>query len=176
MKTHNKPCRACKKIFTSAQARVDHEKLCRRQARLSHFEEDIPLQFTPSRSALKGRFVEYCLEPDSGEDYHLALSNSLKPMRKLFEELLRVHKSIKYYISFEALLKKDTSGDEDEFGFHTKAAILLTNNDIDNILIQCKDKIASSIDEFKRGGSGWIFIKFVNICLHAVEYRPAAVA
>ena len=97
MKTHKKPCRVCKEVFTSAQDRSEHEKRCRSQVKLSHITENVPLQFTPTRTALQGYFAEYCLEPDDSEDYETALTNSMDPLGKLIEELVRVYTAFKYY-------------------------------------------------------------------------------
>ena len=174
MKTHDKPCRVCNLNCESLQDRIVHEKKCRKQVRISHIEEDLPLLFKPSKFSINERFIEYCLEADDSADYEIALTNSLLPLSKLFEEILIRHRSIKYYITFEALFQKDVSSNQDEFAFHTKTSTFMSNDCIDDVLQKSKDKISTSIDEFTRRGSGWIFIKFVNICLHVTEYRPAA--
>ena len=53
----------------------------------------------------------------------------------------------------------------------TKSAILLVDDDIEAVLDACQEKIERVIDEFIRNGSGWNFVQFTNICVHAVEYR-----
>ena len=114
MKKHNKPCRVCNTIFTNTRDRIAHEKNCRRPATSA---EDGPPEFTPSRSALGGLFTEYCLEADQDPDYSTALQKSLVSVGRLLKQLAIQHRSFKYYIDFEAVMRKILTGFEDEFEF-----------------------------------------------------------
>ena len=69
---------------------------------------------------MQGRFAEYCIEPDDSEDYETALTNTMIPLGKLLEELVRVYNAFKYYISFETFMKRALVNDVEEFAFHTK--------------------------------------------------------
>ena len=115
MKTkHDKPCRICKETFVNASDRIAHEKICRRQMRTT---EEGPPEFIPTRSALNGLFSEYNLAADSSPDYSIALQNSLGSVGRLLKQLVGQHRSFKYYMEFEAVMKRVLTGFEDEFSF-----------------------------------------------------------
>ena len=115
-KVHDKPCRICNKSFDNASDRIAHEKICRRQIRTTPTEEEPP-EFIPTRSVLNGLFSEYDLAADSSPDYSIALQNSLGSVGRLLKQLVGQHKSFKYYMEFEAVMKRVLTGFEDEFSF-----------------------------------------------------------
>ena len=52
--------------------------------------------------------------------------------------------------------------------------IMLQSSNIDDLMTECKLKTVSSIDNFVRHGSGWIFEKFISVSLHVTKYTPCA--
>ena len=174
MKRHQKPCRECNKVFTNVRDRAAHEKSCRRVMNSSNYDCTIANCLKPNKSALNNRFMEFCLDPDTSSDPIVALDNSMQLVEKLLTDLLKVNRAIKYNITFDALMKKNIFDEEDEFGFKTKTTKLLQGDDLSETVESCKEKILKSLDEFLRRGSGWIFLRFSNICIHATEYRPTA--
>lgn len=173
MNVHNKPCRICEEIFLSNKERDQHEKRCRQQIRTAHFKEDFQSSFE-RESAINNRFNIFTIEPTNNIDYSLSIKINLETVKNTLLELLQNYSSMKFYTIFEALLRKEIHGDTQEFGFYSNTMILLQNSDIDEILQTCEQKINTSIENFLKRGSGWIWEKFINISLNVTEYRPCS--
>ena len=170
---HDKPCRICGNKFTCSRTRNLHEKQCRQVITSSNFSRDFQTSLQ-CQTAIGNRFLIFDVQPSNHPDFVDSLISSLETVQKTLEELLRSMPSVKFYIIFEALLRKKIHGEEKEFGFYSNTHSLLLNSDIDDLIQRCKEKIHKSMDEFLRRGSGWIVEKFTHICLHVTEFRPCA--
>ena len=168
---HDKPCRICGNKFTSSKTRNLHEKKCRQVISSSNFHRDFQTSLN-SQKAINNRFMIFDVEPSNHSDFVESLTSSLETVQKTLEELLPSIPSVKFYVIFEALLRKNIHGEEKEFGFYSNTHTLLSNSDIDDLIQRCKEKINKSMDEFLTRGSGWIVEKFTNISLHVTEFRP----
>ena len=117
MKTHKKPCRVCNVILTSTKERNAHEKQCRQKIRISHFQEDLQSTFN-CQSAINQRFNIISLDPINENDFQRSIKRNLENIKTALIELLQRFSAIKFYVVFEALMKKDILDDEtQEFGF-----------------------------------------------------------
>ena len=173
MLIHNKPCRICNEKCLSSKQRNNHEKKCRQKIRTTHFEEDFQTSLQ-RESAINNRFNIFTLEPINDVDYSTAIVKNLKTVKQILAGLLRRYSAMKFYIIFEALLRKEIHGNTQEFGFYSNTLTILQNSDIDELLRICGEKINESIESFLRRGSGWILEKFINITLNVTEFRPCA--
>ena len=172
-KTHQKPCKLCKMMFTSIKERNQHEKRCRQQIRVSNFEQDFQTSLT-CESAINNRFKIFSIEPINEVDYESAIKKNFETIKQTLNALLRYYSATKFYTIFEAKFRKEINGLSKTFGFYSNTLILLHDSNIDNLITQCEEKINTSIDSFQRQGSGWIFEEFTCITLHVTEYRPCA--
>ena len=170
---HNKPCRICNQQCTTIKERNKHEKQCRQKIRISHFEEDFQTSFE-CESAISNRFKVFSMEPFNDLDYSSSISINLQTIKQTLVKLLQRYSAMKFYIIFEASLKKEIGAATQEFGFHSSTLTILQNSNIDELMEKCEEKVNSSIDSFLRRGSGWIIQKFTNITLNVTEFRPCA--
>ena len=174
MKFHEKPCRSCPQILKSIQERNNHEKICRKKVRLSHFEEDIQSSLN-CQSAINQRFNVIYFEPINENDFQQSIKRNLENVKNALIQLLQRFSALKFYVIFEGQMKKDILKEEtQDFGFVSNTQILLQDSEINDLIQVCDDKINDSIDRFTRLGSGWILNKFINVSLNATEYRPCA--
>ena len=118
MKMH-KPCRTCKKICTSIKERNVHEKRCRQKIRISHFEEDFQTSFK-CKTAINNRFKIFTIDPINEIDFQESIRINLETVKRILMEVLRSFSALKFYIVFEADMKKDIVDTSDEFSFSQK--------------------------------------------------------
>ena len=170
---HRKRCNICNEMFSSNKERNLHEKRCRQKIRPAHFTEDFQTSLE-RESAINNRFNIFSIEPINNDDYSSAITMNVQTVKQTLLELLQHYSAMKFYLVFDATLRKEINEDTQEFGFYSNTMILLQNSNIDEILQICEDKINSSIDTFLRRGSGWILEEFTNISLNVTEYKPCA--
>lgn len=114
----------------------------------------------------------FSIEPTHHVDFVRSVTESMSLINHTLTELQRQYYSIKFYIIFEVELKKMMDSAGMIFGFYTNTTTLLLGDDLDEKLLTCLDKVTNSIESFSRRGSGYIFEKITDVCLHVTQYKP----
>ena len=168
-----KPCRICKEVYTSIKERNVHEKDCRQNIRTLHFEEDFLKSFK-CQTAINNRFKIFTIDPVNETDFLESIRINLETVKRILMEVLKSFSALKFYIVFEADMRKEIYDTSSEISFYTKTSILLQDSNIDELLQICHDKINDTIEKFSRHGSGWILNNFTHIHVHVTEYSPCS--
>ena len=138
------------------QAKEEHERILTPRKELSAFNNYID---------------QYVID---GTDYYdvRTFLNDAKPS---ITNVLNTNRGIKTILYLKCIMVRETTGGivKEEFAFHSSIKLILENTDVEEVYNEMVDEIEESIQKVKYAeGSGWRFLKIINLTLHTAKWDP----
>ena len=119
----------------------------------NNFDEELRERvLTATKSSVNGRFQTFSIEAIQSEDIESGIQHSLPIIERILAELLLTFHALKFYIVYEVKMVKIIEESPTLVAFYSKSKTLFTDDDILDILYDCKAKIINSVDAFHRKG------------------------
>ena len=129
--------------------------------------------FTPKKelSTFNNYIDQYII---NGTDYYdvRTFLNDAKPS---ITNVLNTNRGIKTILYLKCIMERETTGGivKEEFAFHSSIKLILENTDVEEVYNEMVDEIEESIQKVKYAeGSGWRFLKIINLTLHTAKWDP----
>jgi hypothetical protein len=101
------------------------------------------------------------------------LNQYIPDVKTLLIAELKEKKGIKFQLNLRCEMSK--YGDEltiVKSDFLSRMTIMINEQNIDNLLFDCKEKIIESFESFQAKGSGWRLSRIINLHVHINRYTP----
>ena len=125
-----------------------------------------------SESALKAFARVYTIEGISGYDGETFLNEA----RDSITKILRENKGTKVKLVFNYIMEREVLNVgkmEKPFASHSKIELNLEETDENELYTRMIDRIEEEIQKLESAeGTGWHFVKIINLQLHIVKYTP----
>ena len=130
--------------------------------------------FTPIKglSAFNNYVNQYVINGDEYYDVRSFL-NEAKPS---ITNILNTDRGVKTALYLKCIMERETNGglEKAEFLFHSNGhKLILEDTDVKEVYDEMTDEIEESIQKVKYAeGSGWRFLKIINLTLHTAKWDP----
>ena len=89
--------------------------------------------------------------------------------------MLNTNRGIKTILYLKCVLYRTTHADTitREFAYHSSIKLILENTDVSEVYDEMTEEIEASIQKVEEPeGSGWVFLRIINLTLHTAKWDP----